>query len=61
MLELKPHCRRGSKRVPQREPLRRLIRDRQWDRMLDALDRYLLIRQDEHLAAVDVAGRSGRR
>ncbi len=35
-------------------------RERQWDRMLDALDRYLLICQEEHLAAVDAAGRSGR-
>ena len=29
-----------------------------WDAALDALDRYLKIHQDEHLRAVDEAGRS---
>lgn len=31
-----------------------------WDGMFDAIDRYLRIIQDEHLRALDEAGRSGR-
>jgi hypothetical protein len=32
----------------------------EWDAMLDAVDRYLRIVQDDHLRAVDEAGASGR-
>jgi hypothetical protein len=35
-------------------------REEFWDRMLAAIDEFLDLRQQEHLRAVDEAGRSGR-